>query len=315
MESLDDMILLAEVAEAGSFTQGGRRLGLPKSTVSQRIAQLEARLGLRLLNRSTRQVTLTEAGQIYVDYCRRIREEAEAATVAMGNLKAEPTGRLRITCPEITASHFMPGFLQDFARIHPAISVDLIATNRPLDLLKERIDFAFRVGQAQGQDMILRRISAIRRVLVAAPAYILAAGVPSAPEDLGDHRCLVHDTQPEWVLSAAKRMTIRPLPSLRSDSLGFLLQSAIFGAGIALLPAYVCRPALTSGALIAILPDWAPAPYDMTLIFPSRENPSSAQLAFRDHVNGYDFSPFSQSSASAGQDAQNTAKGLFAESH
>ncbi len=112
MDSLDDMILLVEVAETGSFTKGGLRLGMPKSTVSQRISQLEARQGLRLLNRSTRQVTLTAAGQVYLNYCLRIREEARNATTAMGHLKAQPDGRLRITCPEITASHFMPGFLR-----------------------------------------------------------------------------------------------------------------------------------------------------------------------------------------------------------
>lgn len=315
MESLDDMILLAEVAEAGSFTQGGLRLGLPKSTVSQRIAQLEARLGLRLLNRSTRQVTLTAAGQVYLDYCRRIREEAKAATAAMGHLKARPEGRLRITCPEITASHFMPGFLRDFARTHPAITVDLIATNRPLDLVKERIDFAFRVGPPQSQEMILRRISAIRRLLVAAPAYLETAPALTAPADLDAHRCLIHDTQPEWILTADTRASLQPPAALRSDSMGFLLQSAILGAGIALLPAYICQPALTSGALISLLPGWTPAPYEMTMIFPSRENPSSAQLAFRDHVKDYDFSTFAQSGAGAAQAVDDTDQGSSAESH
>lgn len=315
MESLDDMILLAEVAEAGSFTQGGLRLGLPKSTVSQRIAQLEARLGLRLLNRSTRQVTLTTAGQVYLDYCRRVREEAKAATAAMGHLKVRPEGRLRITCPEITASHFMPGFLRDFARTHPAITVDLIATNRPLDLVKERIDFAFRVGPAQSQEMILRRISAIRRLLVAAPAYLQAAPALTAPADLDVHRCLIHDTQPEWILTAHTRASFQPPAALRSDSMGFLLQSAILGAGIALLPAYICQPALTSGALISLLPGWTPAPYEMTMIFPSRENPSSAQLAFRDHVKDYDFSTFAQSGVGAAQAVDDTDQGSSAESH
>lgn len=297
MDSLDDMMLLAEVAETGSFTQGGLRLGLAKSTVSQRIAQLEARLGLRLLNRSTRQVTLTAAGLVYLDYCRRIRDEAQAATAAMGHLKAAPTGRLRITCPEITASHFMPGFLHGFTRQHPAITIDLIATNRPLDLVRDRIDFAFRVGPAQGQDMILRRISAIRRVLVAAPGYLARAAAPVTPADLDGHRCLIHDTQPEWLLTGATALRLRPPAALRSDSMGFLLQAALLEAGIALLPAYVCQAGLAAGSLVPLLPGWTPAPYDMTMIFPSRDNPSSAQLAFQDHVNGYDFSAFAQPDA------------------
>jgi len=297
MDSLDDMILLVEVAETGSFTKGGQRLGMPKSTVSQRIALLEARLGLRLLNRSTRQVTPTAAGQVYLDYCRRIRDEARNAATAMGHLKTQPAGYLRITCPEITASHFMPGFLHGFTSAHPGITVELIATNRPLDLLRERIDFAFRVGAPQGQDMILRRISAIRRVLVAAPAYLETCRAPELPADLAQHRCLIHDTQPDWTFTAETRATLQPPAAVSSDSMGFLLQSAILGSGIALLPAYVCQAALASGALVRLLRDWIPAPYEMTMIFPSRENPSRAQLAFRDHVNGYDFSAFSQPQA------------------
>lgn len=239
MDSLDDMILLVEVAETGSFTKGGLRLGMPKSTVSQRIAQLEARLGLRLLNRSTRQVTLTAAGLVYLDYCRRVRDEARNATTAMGHLKSQPEGRLRITCPEITASHFMPGFLRGIALGHPRIMVELIATNQPLDLLRERFDFAFRVGAPQGQDMILRRISAIHCVLVASPAYLDTCRVPVVPADLAQHRCLIHDTQPDWFFTAEERVTLQPLAALSSDSMGFLLQSSILGGGIALLPAYI----------------------------------------------------------------------------
>lgn len=294
MGSLDDMILLIEVAEAGSFTAGSQRLGMAKSTASQRIAQLEAGLGVRLLNRSTRLVTLTAAGQVYLDYCRRIRNEALAAQAAMGHLRAGPTGRLRVTCPEITASHFMPAFLQDFAKTYPEITVDLIATNRALDLVRERIDFAFRVGSTHSQDMILRRISAIRRVLVAAPSYLATAPALKTPAELDRHRCLIHDSQPEWVFEADLQTRYRPEASLCSDSIGFLLQSATLGAGIALLPAYVCLSALSEGTLVPILTDWPPAAYEMTMIFPSRENPTRAQIAFRDHVSAYDFSKLSQ---------------------
>ncbi|WP_112308652.1 LysR family transcriptional regulator [Pseudogemmobacter bohemicus] len=297
MDSPDDMILLVEVAETGSFTKGGQRLGVPKSTASQRIAQLEARLGLRLLNRSTRQVTPTAAGQVYLEYCRRIRDEARKAATAMGHLKTQPEGRLRITCPEITASHFMPGFLHGFAVAHPGITVELIATNRPLDLLREQIDFAFRVGAAQGQEMILRRISAIRRMLVASPAYLERCRTPDLPAEISRHRCLIHDSQPDWVFVREIRVNLRPPAALSSDSMGFLLQSAILGGGIALLPAYICQASLAAGTLIRLLPDWTPAPYEMSLIFPSRENPSRAQLAFREHIGAYDFSTFAEPQA------------------
>ncbi|TIL83811.1 MAG: LysR family transcriptional regulator, partial [Mesorhizobium sp.] len=159
LDGVNDMIILAEVAETGSFTRAGGRLGMPKSTVSQRIAQLEARLGLRLLNRSTRHVSLTGSGQVYLEYCRRVRAEVSAADMAMTNLKEQPVGTLKITCPEVTASYFMPTFLHGFTTQFPRIAVELIATNRHLDIIRERIDFAFRVGTTTGQDLIVRRVS------------------------------------------------------------------------------------------------------------------------------------------------------------
>nr|WP_278116294.1 LysR family transcriptional regulator [Mesorhizobium sp. WSM4875]WIE94729.1 LysR substrate-binding domain-containing protein [Mesorhizobium sp. WSM4875] len=243
MNSVDDMILLAEVAETGSFTQAGKRIGMPKSTVSQRIAQLEERLGLRLLNRSIRSVSLTGSGQVYLDYCRRVRAEVSAANTAMTNLKEQPIGTLKITCPEVTASHFMPGFLHGFAKKFPRIAVELIATNRHLNIVRERIDFAFRVGATTGQDLIVRRVSSIKRVLVAAPAYLKAGDPVREPTDLLRHRCLIHDAQPEWAFSTEDTaIALRPPAAAISDSMGFLLQSSIVGAGIALLPAYVARP-------------------------------------------------------------------------
>ncbi|RWB37926.1 MAG: LysR family transcriptional regulator [Mesorhizobium sp.] len=293
MDGVNDMILLAEVAETGSFTRAGGRLGMPKSTVSQRIAQLEARLGLRLLNRSTRHVSLTGSGQVYLEYCRRVRAEVSAADMAMTNLKEQPVGTLKITCPEVTASYFMPTFLHGFTTQFPRIAVELIATNRHLDIIRERIDFAFRVGTTTGQDLIVRRVSSIKRVLVSAPVYLAAGSPLREPTDLLHHRCLVHDAQPEWVFSSDDTPIVMPPPAAAtSDSMGFLLQSCIAGGGVALLPAYVCQPSVAVGRLVELLPGWEIPPYEMMLIFPNLKNQSKAQAAFRYYVNTFDFSAF-----------------------
>lgn len=297
MGSADDMILLAEIAEVGSFTAAGVRLGMPKSTISQRIAQLEERLGLRLLNRSTRHVSLTGSGQVYLEHCRRVRAEVAAANMAMSNLREQPIGTLKITCPEVTATYFMPGFLRGFTERFPRIAIELIATNRHLDIIREGIDFAFRVGSASGGDLIIRRISAIKRVLVASPSYLEAAEPIAAPKDLVRHRCLLHDAQPEWVFSNGDtQVALRPTAVAASDSMGFLLQSALSDGGIALLPAYVCQPSIAVGRLIALLPTWMAPSYEMSLIFPNRKNQSSAQVAFRSYVNTCSFAGFSGSS-------------------
>jgi len=293
VDDVDDMILVTEIADTGSFTQAGVRLGIPKSTASQRVAQLEARLGLRLFNRSTRTVGLTSSGQVYLEHCRRIRAEIAAANMAMTNLKQQPIGTLKITCPEVTASYFMPMFLGGFTRKFPRVSIDLLATNHHLDLIRERIDFAFRVGPISNQDFIVRKLCIIKRVLVASPEYLAAAGPIREPDNLLQHRCLLHDALPEWTLvSGTKKVSLQPSAAARSDSLGFLLQSSLGGHGVALLPAYVCQPALTAGQLVAVLPGWDHAPHDMTLVFPDRKNQSKAQAAFRDYIDLYDFTPF-----------------------
>lgn len=289
-----DMILLAEVAEARSFTAAGLRLGMPKSTVSQRIAKLEQLLDLKLLNRSTRQVSLTSAGLIFLEHCQRVRAEVQAGATAMGNVKDQPAGALRITCPEVTATYFMPDLLHRFAQAFPRITVQLIATNRPLDIVGERIDFAFRVGEVTDQTLIIRRLSSIRRILVASPTYLATAATPSHPADLREHRCLLHDAQPDWRFqSHAEVVTLQPPAAIRSDSMGFLLQSAITGSGIALLPAYVCHASLRAGVLHRLLPDWSTEASHMMLVSAHVKHQSSAQRAFRDCVKRYDFAQMS----------------------
>lgn len=293
MDTVSDMLLVIEIAEAGSFTRAGARLGIPKSTISHRVNQIEERLGLRLFNRSTRHVSLTSNGQVYLEYCRRVRAEVAAANIAMTNLKEQPLGTLKITCPEVTATYFMPRFLGGFMQKFPRIAIELTATNQYLDLLRERVDFAFRVGSVSNQNFIVRKISTIKRVLVASPEY-LAANLPiTEPGDLLQHRCLLHDAMPDWsFLTEDKKIVFQPPAAARSDSLGFLLQSILAGNGVALLPMYVCQPAIAAGRLVELLRGWELSPYDMILVFPDRKNQSKAQAAFRDYVDAYDFSRF-----------------------
>jgi DNA-binding transcriptional LysR family regulator len=300
VDNADDMLLVIEIAETGTFTKAGVRIGMPKSTISQRVAQLEARLGLRLFNRSTRKLSLTSAGQVYVEHCRRIRAEVMSANMAMANLKEQPVGTLTITCPEVTASYFMPRFLDGFIKQFPGVSIALLATNRHLDLIHDRVDFALRVGPVANQGFIIRRLSTIRRVLVAAPDYLAAAGEIMEPSDLNQHRCLLHDALPEWKMNSGMReIALNPPTAAKSDSLGFLLHMCLGGHGVALLPAYVCQSALASGRLVNVLQDWALVPHDLTLVFPERHNQSKAQAAFRAYADGYDFSPLATGHAFA----------------
>ena len=294
MESLDHMIFLAEVAESGSFTKASARLNVPKSTLSQQIKQLEKRLGLQLLSRSTRRVSLTSNGQVFLEYCRRVRAEVEAANVAMINLKERPTGLIRITCPEVTASYFMPRLLYGFTRQFPSVQVNLIATNDNLDIIRERIDFAFRVGTISNKDLLVRKISAIRRILVASPSYLRHAGLVTSPDHLDKHRCLVHQAHAVWQFAAETEiLRITPPRSLESNSIGFLLQASLAGNGLAVLPAYVCAPYISTGMLAELLPRWRIPAHQMIMVSPEVRNLSKAQAAFRAYIDAYDFGPLS----------------------
>jgi len=208
----------------------------------------------------------------------------------MANLKDQPVGSLKITSPEVTATHFMPEFLHGFTAKYSRITVELIATNQHLDIIRERVDFAFRVGDVTGQDLIVRRISSIHRSLVASPAYLTISAPLRDPSDLSGHRCLLHDAQCDWSFTSRDQcISLRPPAAATSDSMGFLLHTSIAGGGIVLLPAYVCQPAIASGRLVALLPGWEIPSYDMVLISPRLKNQSKAQTAFRSYADAFDF--------------------------
>lgn len=269
MESLDDMILLAEVAEAGSFTQGGLRLGLPKSTVSQRIAQLEARLGLQASEPLDAAGHADHGGAVYLDYCRRVREEAKAATAAMGHLKVRPEGSLRITCPEITASHFMPGFYGiSQGRIPRSPSIKSRPTRKPC---RGADRLAFRVGPARRGDDPAADFGN-PAACWSQPPPICRPHHIDGPGRSWMYRCLIHDTQPEWILTAhAGELPASSRPCVRTPW-GSSCNRPFSGPGSPSCPPTICQPALTSGALFAPA-RLDPGTYEMVMIF-SRVHPA-----------------------------------------
>ena len=250
MENLNDMMIFAAVAECESFTKAAKSLGMPKSTVSQRITQLEARLGLRLLNRSTRSVSLTGNGQVFLKHCRQISGEIISAETAMSKLREQPEGSLRFTCPEITATYFMPGLVSDFRSAFPKIAIELIVTNDNVDLIRDQIDFALRAGELIDSDLIVQNVAPLKLILVASRHYLDTHGRPLLPEDLHNHCCLVHASQKNWSLKhGVQTFDFTPKLQLFSDSQSFLLQSCLRHQGISILPAYVCTEYLKRGEL------------------------------------------------------------------
>lgn len=286
---LDAMALFVLVAREGSFTAAARVSGLPKSTVSQRVAALESTLGMRLLHRSTRRLSLSEAGQIYLQHCQVMLDAASAADAALSRLRETPAGRLRITAPEASGTLLLPGLLAAFQQRYPAVTVACVISDAQIDLIAERIDLALRTGQLADSSFVSRQVGPVGRVLVAAPDYLAREGWPQVPADLGRHRLLLHDVLPQWPLRQEGEVVLVDASQayLRANNLNTLRQLALAGAGIALLPRFMVREALAAGTVRQVLPANPPPDNHYYAIYPSRSHRPAALTALLAFIDEY----------------------------
>lgn len=275
MRDFNDLQFFAAVVVHRGFSAAGRALGLPKSRVSRRVALLEERLGVRLLDRTTRGLGLTQVGQQVFEHARAAVIEAEAAEEAALRMQAEPRGLVRLSCPlglQGAIADPLPAFLAD----HPQLRLQCITTNRRVDLVHEGVDVAIRVRERldTDADLQVKRIGVSRRILVASPKLLATAGVPASPADLARFPILHQEEESggTWHLTAESGETssVSIEPRLASGSFDILMSAARQGAGIALLPATHCQEALFSGALARVLPQWSGTDGILHLVFASR---------------------------------------------
>ncbi|CAM6877534.1 MULTISPECIES: LysR family transcriptional regulator [Enterobacter] len=277
MQDLNDFVWFVKVVDYGGFAAAGRALDLPKSRLSRRIAQLEERLGVRLIHRTTRQFTVTEVGQTFYQHCKAMMVEAEAAEEAVAALQAEPRGVVRITCP-ITLLHVHVGpMLARFMARYPGINLQLEATNRRVDLVGEGVDIAIRVRPRpfDDSDLVLRVLADRGHCLVAGPALIQRMGEPVAPSELsawpglsmseGKH---IH----KWELCGpgGARAEIHYHPRLITTDMLALREAAMAGIGVVQLPILMVKDQLASGELVRVLDAWEPRREVIHAVYPSR---------------------------------------------
>lgn len=278
---LELMGLFATVVEQGSFTRAAELLGMPKSSVSQKISRLESQLGVRLLQRTTRRLSLTPQGEIYVEHCRGLLTLARSANLAMARLRSAPAGRVRITAPEATGTLLLGPILAEFRALYPEVVLELTLSDEQLDLVGEGYDLALRAAPLKDSSLICRRIGEVARYLVASPGYLAQHGMPQRLAELAHHVCLVHAALPVWPLQEGGW---RPQGACVSNSLLALRELALHDGGIALLPQHVCESGLASGKLQKILP-MIPIPTNpFYLIYPSREHLAPALRSLMDFV-------------------------------
>jgi DNA-binding transcriptional LysR family regulator len=268
---LEDLRSFVEVVASGGLIRAAVRLGVSKSIVSRRITRLEAELGTRLLTRTTRGISPTEAGAEFKVRCDRILSEIEEARDAVAQQGRSVRGRLRLSAPLAFGVRHLAPVLGDLARLHPTLEVDVSYTDRVVDLLGERFDAAIRIGSLSDSSLVARRIAPVHAVLVASPDYLSRRGRPRTPQDLTAHECLIYTGSlvPEWQFgSGRRRVSIRPEGRLRSDSGEAILQWAIAGLGIADLPSFLVSDAIASGALEPILRDYPRPEYGIHVVRP-----------------------------------------------
>jgi DNA-binding transcriptional LysR family regulator len=297
MQDLNDLLFFAEVVDRGGFAAAGRALNVPKSKLSRRVAELEERLGVRLLHRTTRKLSLTAAGEIYHRHCIAMREQAEAADEAVARVQTEPRGTVRITCP-VTLAHTTIGPpLPRFLAQHPQVRIDLQVTNRVVDLVQEGVDVAIRVRGPldDSGSLVIKNLGETAGMLVASPQLLQRFGVPAAVEDLHHLPTVAMsaaDGRASWHLVGPRAATfeLQHGPVYTADDLLTLKLAVVHGTGMCVLPDYLCSEELRRGELVPVLPGWAPAKMRVLAVFPSRRGmvPAVRRLLdfLGDHVVG-----------------------------
>ena len=262
MHDINDLLLFAHVVKVRSFSEAARRLGVSKSRGSKAVARLEGDLGVRLLHRSTRSLSLTEVGEAYFEHCDRILEELSLADTAISRLHQEPRGKLKISAPVAFSTMHVASALPDFMACYPDLTVDLTISDRLVDLAEEGYDIALRISREPGQNLVARQLAPIRRMICASPDYLARRGMPLAPADLVRHNCLSYtflDTQEVWHLKGGDGDVAIPVSgTLRINDDEALSQAVLGGLGLAMLPTFIVGRDLQDGRLVEVLPGFVP---------------------------------------------------------
>ena len=297
MNSFNEINIFKAIVERGSFVAASKLLDIPKATVSRKIDELETRLGVRLLQRTTRKMHLTEAGQAYYEHCERILAEIEDAERAVGQLSSTPRGNLRITAAFSVGAQFLGRLLPEFARRYPEVRVTLLLSNSVVDLVEDNFDLALRVGNLADSSYASRPLGQLRSRLYASPAYLEEMGLPQSPNDLARHRSIAlvprdeRGTRFGWRLEEAAQARKKPFaldaaiePLMVCNDPEPAIQAAIGGEGITFVPGLFVAEALRGGQLVRVLPQWQGLESPLSAVYPSRRGLSPKVRVFIDFL-------------------------------
>lgn len=310
----NDLLLFARVVDEGSFSRAAERVGLPKSTVSRRIAALEATLGERLLLRTTRKLTVTDFGLSMLEHANQVASEVEAAAALAQHRQVEPSGRLRVSMPGDFANVVLGPMLAEFIAAHPAISLEIDLSPRRVDLIGENFDVAIRMGSLPDDaSLAARRVALFSAGLYASPAYLERHGVPATPEALMEHDALSllgRNGEPiNWMLTGENaRWEWTPLGRASVNSPDLLIRLACADAGITAVSDHYAMPYVRSGELVRVLPEWSLPSAPAWAVFPGRRLMPARTRVFLDALEAEFSGPRCQEAAAGLQQARPRAK-------
>ena len=291
MQDLNDMLYFAEVAERGGFAAAGRALGVPKSRLSRRIAELEARLGVRLLQRTTRKLSLTSVGETYLRHCAAMRDEALAASEAVALVQAVPRGPLRISCPVTLAQTSVGYLIPRYMTAHPQVTLDVMVTNRVVDLVEEGVDVALRVRPTldDSGSLVIKLLGEGRGQLLASPALLQRQGTPQSLADLQRMDMVAMSAVggfSEWTLTGPDGVAqvIKRQARLVADDLQTLKLAMLAGAGLGFLPPLISQAERQAQLLVPVLPGWSLPTSQVHAVFTSRRGQVPAVRSFLDFL-------------------------------
>jgi DNA-binding transcriptional LysR family regulator len=288
MDRLTSMATFVEVVGAGAFAAAAERIGVSRAQVSKSVMQLEAHLGTRLLNRTTRRISLTETGRVYYERCREILEEIEEIEGIAGEETSRPRGRLTLSAPTSFGILHLQPLIPEYIKAYPEVQISLSLTDRFVDVVAEGFDLAIRVGELEDSSLIARRIAPSKRVFCASPEYLERHGVPRVPQDLAIHACLIYSNElkPDtWTLHGPHGTeSVKVAGPVCADNGDILKASALAGLGVTLLPTFIVGPELASGRLQQVLHGYCPTDLAIHAVFPSRRYLSAKVRTFVDFL-------------------------------
>lgn len=289
MDRLGGMNAFVTVVETGSFVRAAARLGTSTSTLSRQIAELEQHLGARLLNRTTRRLSLTEGGQAYYERAVQLLADLDETEALAGAASAAPRGTLRLTCSHALGVQRIAPAIAGFAVRYPEVRFEVSVSDRIVDLVEEGFDLAIRIGQVGSDQLVARRLGAMRLLVCASPGYLAAHGTPTAPADLAGHSVITYMYSPNprlWRLIDREggAHEVRVTGALHSNSGDLAIAAASAGLGVIFEPDFMVQPALQSGALVRLLPAFESAPGEIWAVYPSRRHLSAKVRLFVDYL-------------------------------